>query len=153
MKYLKLSVLLICLLLVSACAAFLPRFETPIVTVASVRILPGQSLVPVFAIDLDVSNPNRIPLQLAGLSYHLEIEGHRVISGVAGQLPQIAAYGQGRVSLEARPDLLNTLSLFHELLQRPRQSFSYELDAVLDVGRLIPKIHVGKQGTLQFSGE
>ena len=150
--YVKRLLLLSILCLAVACAPLLPTFETPTVSVSSFRVLPGNSIVPTFEIGLHVANPNRLPLKLAGLSYNVELEGYRILSGVSNQLPVIAAYGEGDVLLQAQPDLLNTIGLFTRLMNRPQDNFSYNLEALLDVGGLIPKIRVSKEGSLSLSG-
>ncbi|MFK5925176.1 MAG: LEA type 2 family protein [Desulfuromusa sp.] len=133
------------------CAPLLPNFETPTVTVSSFRILPGNSIVPTFEIGLHVINPNRIALKLQGLSYNVELEGYRVLSGVSNQLPVIEAYGEGDVLLQAKPDLFSTISLFTDLMQQPREQFKFNLEALLDVGGLLPKIRVNKEGEISLT--
>lgn len=141
-------IVLIGLLLLSACAFLQPDFAEPTVTVTSFRALPTDNLVPRFEIGLHVVNPNRSALSLLGLSYTVELEGHRILSGVANQLPVIAAYGEGDLLLQASPDLFSTINLFSELMTQPRKSFRFTLTALLDVGRLLPKIRVEKRGEI-----
>ncbi len=149
---LKRSIILLLFFTFLGCAPLLPRFETPTVHLTSFRVLPGNSIVPTFEIGLHVINPNRIALKLHGLSYNVELEGFRVLSGVSNQLPVIEAYGEGDILLQARPDLFSTISLFTNLLNQPREQFTFTLEALLDVGGLMPKIRVYKEGMLSLSG-
>lgn len=149
----KVRYLLLLPFLLVSCATLRPDFEQPQVTVSSFRMLPSQGLVPKFEIGLHVLNPNRIPLQLRGMSYQVELEGHRVLTGVASELPQIAAYGEGEVLVLASPDLLSSISLFTDLMNQPRERFHYNFSARLDVGGLWPKIRVEKTGQISFSAE
>lgn len=151
MKF-KQSILMVLIFVVVGCAPLLPNFETPTVTLSSFRVLPGSSIVPTFEIGLHVINPNRIALKLQGLSYNVELEGFRVLSGVSNQLPVIEAYGEGDVLLQAKPDLFSTISLFTNLLNQPRDNFTFRLEALLDVGGLMPKIRVQKEGMLSLAG-
>lgn len=148
---LRFSVILL-LVLMTACAPLFSGFETPTVNVSSFRVLPGDSIVPTFEIGLHVSNPNRVPLKLQGLSYSVTLEGERVLGGVANQLPDIPAYGEGEILLEARPDLFSTLNLFNRLMNQPRDTFNFSMEALLDVGGLLPKIRVTKAGEVSLSG-
>lgn len=141
---------LLLLLLLTSCAPLFHSYETPIVAVSSFRVLPGDSIVPTFEIGLHVSNPNRVPLTLQGLSYHVSLEGHRVLGGVTSQLPEIPAYGEGDVLLQARPDLFSTISLFNSLMNQPRESFRFSLEADLDVGGLMPNIRITKEGQVSL---
>lgn len=136
--------------LFAGCASLSPGFEEPSVTVTSFRMLPSNSVVPKFEIGLHVINPNRSALNLVGLAYNVELEGHRILSGVASDLPVIAAYGQGDVLLQAAPDLFSSISLFTDLLNKPRGKFNFNFAASLDVGWFLPKIKVQKSGQISM---
>lgn len=151
MKFKNIAFLLVFMLV--GCTPFLHNFETPTVNVTSFRVLPGNSIVPTFEIGLHVTNPNQIALKLQGLSYYVELEGYRILSGVSNQLPVIEAYGDGEVLLQVSPDLFSTISLFTDLLNQPRDVFAFNLEAFLDVGGLLPKIRVYKEGKLSLTGK
>jgi LEA14-like dessication related protein len=134
--------------LLAGCATLSPDFEQPSVSVSSFRMLPSNNIVPKFEIGLHVINPNRVPLKLFGMSYEVELEGHRVLTGVANELPQISAYGEGDVLLQAAPDLFSSISLFTDLMNQPREKFNFKFAARLDVGKFLPKIRVEKTGQI-----
>lgn len=152
MKYRYFILILVVFSLVG-CAQFYPNFETPTVSVTSFRVLPGQGALPMFEIGLHVINPNRTELKLEGISYHVDLEGYRVLSGVSNQLPVIEAYGEGDVVLQVQPDLFSTLSLFTDLMNQPREQFKFDLTAYLDVGGFMPKIKVQKEGLISLNGQ
>ncbi len=139
--------------LLVGCATLSPDFEQPSVIVSSFRVLPTNSVVPKFEIGLHVVNPNRDPLKLVGMAYNVELEGHRILTGVASDLPVIAAYGEGDVLLQASPDLFSTISLFTDLMNQPREKFQFNFVARLDVGRFLPKIKVEKTGEINLKGK
>lgn len=151
MNRFKLYICFLLLALLVGCAPLMPNFEDPQVSLTSFRVLPGSSVVPTFEIGLHITNPNRSVLKLGGVSYSVELEGYRIISGVSNQLPQIAAYGEGDLLLNARPDLFNTINLFTQLINQPRDNFDFKLEALLDVGALLPKIRIEKSGQVSFS--
>lgn len=147
MKRLSLfSVLLLGLL--TGCALLQPAFETPEVRVTSVRMLPSETMAPRFEIGLHVINPNRTPLKLNGLTYSVNLEGFKVLSGVANDLPVIAGYGEGDVLVEATADLVSSLGLISELMQRPRETVTYDLNAKLDIGALLPSLRINQSGQI-----
>lgn len=149
----KSPVLLFLLFFACSCSPLLqPGFETPVVTLSSFRVLPGNDIVPTFEIGLHVANPNRVALKLQGLSYEVELEGHQVLYGVASQLPEIKAYGEGDVVLQARPDLFSTIRLFTDLMSQPRDNVGFNFNALLDVGTFFPKIKVTKSGEISLVG-
>ena len=152
MKY-RYFLLVLVMFALAGCAHLFSNFETPTVSVTSFRVLPGQGVLPTFEIGLHVINPNRTELKLAGISYHVDLEGHRVLSGVSNQLPVIEAYGEGDVVLQVQPDLFSTISLFTDLMKQPRDQFKFALTAYLDVGGFMPKIKVKKEGLISLNGQ
>lgn len=127
-------------------------FETPTVGISSFRVLPSDGSMPRFEIGLHIINPNRTELKLEGLVYSVTLEGHKVITGVANDMPTIEAYGEGEVVLIATADLLNSIGLFATLLKSQQKKFDYELDAKLDIGRFQPRIHVVEKGEIPLQG-
>lgn len=127
-----------------------PGFETPTVGIRSFRVLPSEGMAPNFEIGLHIVNPNRTALKLEGIVYTVRLEGQQVLMGVANDLPEIGAYGEGDVTLNASADLLSSINLFASLMQQPRDTFDYELDATLDIGRFRPRIQVQEKGEISL---
>ncbi len=151
-KLATLLALFITLGLLAGCASLRPDFEEPAVNVTSFRVIPSESAVPKFEIGLHVINPNRTALKLYGISYNVELEGHRVLTGVSNDLPVIAAYGEGDVLLRGSPDLFSTISLFVDMMNQPRELFKFNFEAKLDVGSFLPRIRVTKAGEVSLAG-
>lgn len=147
------SAMMILLLLLTACTTLRPDFESPVVTVNSFRLSPSSGLNPSFDIDLHIINPNNIALPLQGLSYTASIEGHQILAGVANNLPTIAAYGEGDVSLSARTSLFAGISLLKDLMRLQKDSLSYQLKVKLDVGSFVPSIYTEQSGVFSLSGQ
>jgi len=140
--------LLLALSILAGCASLQPGYETPTVTVTHFRGLPGEGGAPRFEIGLRILNPNRSPLKLHGIAYNVRLEGHRLLAGVANDLPEVAAYGEADVNLVASIDLLGGLGLIGDLLNSQRGSLTYRLEAKLDIGPLQPAIRVDHEGQL-----
>ena len=137
--------------LLGSCATLQTEFKEPSVSVTSFRALPSKGMAPRFEIGLHVSNPNRVALALEGLSYSVNIEGRQLLTGVANDLPVIEGYGEGDITLLATADLFNSISLISDLMRQPRDSFSYEIIATLDLGGMYPDIPVKKQGQISLA--
>lgn len=153
MRLVKLTTLLFFTLFLQACATLKPLgFEDPDVSVTSVKVLPGNELAPTFEIKLHVINPNTIPLSLKGVSYNVSLEGHKILTGVSNQIPEIPAYGEGDITLKAKANVLNSFRLIASLLNtsRSQQHLSYELKAKLDLGTLAPNIYVTDNGEIKL---
>ncbi len=151
MRKFRQAIVLLLLLMTTACAPLFPGFETPTTTLTSLQVLPGDTIVPTFEIGLNISNPNRVPLKLDGMTYTLYLEGEPVLRGLTNQLPVIAAYGSGEVFIQARPDVFSTINLFTRWLNQPREVFSYSFEAQLDIGRFIPRINIVRSGEISLT--
>lgn len=148
MSGLRHLLLLLSLCLLASCSLFVPKFEKPTVTVTAFRMDYPQSIHPQFMIDLHVVNPNSKALQLNGLSYSASIEGHQLLTGASNQLPVIAAYGEGNISLTATPDLLGGIRLVQDLMQRQRGDLQYSLAIKLDIKGWPFPLTVEESGTI-----
>lgn len=151
MKQILIRLTTLCVIfLLSSCAALNPHFEAPQVSVSSFKVLPGNSMNPTFEIGLRVVNPNSIPLNLKGLSYTASIEGNRVFSGVANQLPIVPAYGEEDLKLKAQADLFGGIRLLADLLKPRETPVGYTLKVKLDVGTFALPIYITREGNLSI---
>jgi len=148
MQQISTFVLIFTITLLSACTSLNPNFEKPDVSVTSFKILPGSSINPTFEIGLRVVNPNSISLNLKGISYSASVEGNKIFSGVANQLPIIPAYGEDEVTLNAQADLLGGLRLFTDLMKPREGPIGYTLNVKLDVGIFALPIYITREGNL-----
>jgi len=139
-------------LFLGGCAGVRPGYERPSLMLDSFRAIPSEGMAPRFALGLRVVNPNPTPLPLRGLSYHVEFEGFRVITGVAGNLETVPAYGESLIELQAGVDLISGLRLFNNLLQDPqRDRLRYSLRARLDTGGIRRFLVLEESGELSLA--
>jgi len=136
--------------ILSACATLIPNFEEPQVSVDSFKILPTDSINPTFEIGLRVVNPNNIPLNLKGMSYSASIEGNKILSGVANQLPIVPAYGEEEIKLKAKADLFGGIRLLADLMKPRDKPIGYTLKVKLDVGVFALPIYITRKGNLSI---
>ncbi|WP_293746386.1 LEA type 2 family protein [uncultured Paraglaciecola sp.] len=139
---------IIVFVILSGCTALNPNFEKPQVSVNSFKILPGGIINPTFEIGLRVVNPNNIALNLEGMSYTASIEGNKVFSGVANQLPIVPAYGEEDIKLNVKADLFGGLRLFADLLKPRETPIGYTLKVKLDLGTFSLPIYITHEGVL-----
>jgi len=139
---------LIAMLWLAGCVSIPPDFKEPGVTLVSVRPQLRNLFAPEFDVTLEVTNPNRVALEIVGISYTVHLQGIKLIEGVASDIPKIAAYGKAEVTLNATADLASGISLIGDLLQRPREQVDFELNANIDLGRFYPMVKVNRRGTI-----
>ena len=136
--------------LLSGCAGMGAGYETPTVSVQSFRPIPSGSGggLPAFEIRLRVINPNLEPLQLAGVSYTISLDGQEIIKGVGNELPVIAGYGEGSFTLTAGINVMAGIQLFRSLMNKDSDRFDYAFEAKLDPGAFRRKIRIRDSGSI-----
>lgn len=142
--------LLLCpFLLATACSSLVPGFEQPQVSLTSFALAPqSNGLSPRFNIGLRITNPNRMPLPLRGISYEVEVEGNRILNGASPDLPTVGAYDSADFVIEAAPDLFGGARLLADLMTRQRSSsLGFTFRARIDSGSLLPAIRVEESGS------
>lgn len=140
------------LVLLSACASMPTDFEQPGITVSSIALRNSNSITPQFDIMLHITNPNRVALNLAGMSYSVSLAGNKVITGVANNLPVVAAYGEADVPISAVVSLMGGMRFLNEIMTSNPDQIDYVFDARLDVGSLRPRININKAGIISLRG-
>jgi len=147
----RITVLLLMTFLV-ACAGLSPNYEKPQVNVTSFTLAPESSgIAPRFNIGLQVINPNRTALPLDGMSYSVEVEGNKILSGAEPNLPRIEGYSSADIVIQASPDLLGSARLLNQLLSGQRNQLNYLFKARLDVGTLMPYINIEEKGSFSLT--
>lgn len=138
---------------VSGCAGMGPGYETPTVRVQSFRPVASENGggLPTFEIGLQVINPNLEPLELAGVSYTISLDGHELIKGVGNDLPVIEGYGEGSFTLNAGVSVIAGIQLFRSLMEKDSDSFAYSFKAKLDPGAYKRKIRISDSGSISLS--
>jgi LEA14-like dessication related protein len=147
----KFTLALTLVLLLSACASWFPSYEKPQVNITSFALAPESTGVsPTFLIGLQVVNPNRSALPLKGMSYSVEVEDQRILTGAEPNLPEVPGYGTAEFTIKASPDLLGSARLINQLLSGQRETLHYLFRARFDVGRLLPFITLEEEGEFGF---
>ncbi len=138
------------LVLVGGCANLTPDFDPPKVTVEGVDSLPSSGGGPRFEIKLRVANPNKQTLDIAGISYSIEILEKELVSGVSNNVPLIEGYSEELVTLEAGINLFQFVRLIAGLGKNPADSVAYRFSAKIDFNGFIPTQRVEEIGVFDF---
>jgi LEA14-like dessication related protein len=144
------TALVVLALLLAGCVTFPADFKEPTVSLLSIRPDISNVFAPEFDLRLRVSNPNRDPLEIVGLSYNISLQGRRLIEGVASELPVVPAYGEADFGLRATADLVGGFNLLAELMDRPGEDVDFELNADIDLGRFYPMVKVRRSGSISL---
>jgi len=132
------------------CASLPSDLDPPKVSLESFRSLPAASGLPRFEIKLRVINPNKQPLDIAGISYSIELLDREVITGVANDIPAIEGYGEGVVTLEAGLQLLEILQLMTGLGASRSDPLAYRFAAKIEFNGFMPTQRVQERGEIKM---
>ena len=114
--------------LLSSCAMFSPSYQQPEVQLTNIEPLSRKGLEQRFAVSLNILNPNNSELKISGLSYHLKLQGHKVVSGVSSGLRPIPPFGQSAIKLEASANLFGGFRAVEALLNSDSGLVEFELE-------------------------
>jgi Late embryogenesis abundant protein len=150
--YLRHAMLLVLgLALLAGCASFTPEIDPPKISLLSLRSLTEEGGSPRFEIRLRVINPNKETLDIAGISYSIELLGRELIAGVANDVPPIAGYGEGIVTLDAGLQLLELLRLMAGVGTDRSEPLVYRFSAKIDFNGFIPTQRLEDSGEITLN--
>ena len=138
--------LLFGLLLLAGCASLTQELDPPRVSLTSFRSLPSEGGAPRFEIKLSVINPNTQALNIAGISYAIELLDKELITGVANDIAPIEGYGEGEVTLEAGLQLFEVVRLVASLGEAEPGPLTYRFKAKIDFQGLMPTQRIEDSG-------
>lgn len=125
------GVLISLALVAMGCAPLRPGYVEPEVELVNFKPLPSQEFEQQFLLGLRILNPNDQSLPLTGLSYRLNVQGHKVVSGATGDLPEIAPFSDTVIEVRSSASLLGGVRVISELVSKPEQPLEYELEVRL----------------------
>jgi len=152
-KPLRTSLVMLCCLWLGACASMTGDFDPPKVTLDSFKALPSDGGSPRFEIMLRIANPNTQDLDIAGISYSVDILDREVLSGVTNEVPLIAGYTEEVVRLEASLQWFQLVRLLTGLAREQVSNVDYRFAAKIDFNGFIPTQRVEERGTIDLSSQ
>jgi len=143
--------LVLSLALLVGCASVTPEIDPPKISLLSLRSIPVEGESPRFEIQLRVINPNKETLDIAGISYSIELLGRELITGVVNDVSPIAGYGEGIVTLDAGLQLLELFRLMVSLGTASSEPLVYRLKAKIDFNGFIPTQRLEDSGEITLN--
>ena len=139
------------LTLLVGCASLTPQLDPPKINLVSFRSLPAAGGSPRFEIKLRVINPNKQTLDIAGISYSVELLGQELVTGVVNDVSPIQGYGEGIVTLDAELQLLEVLRLMTSLGTSRTEPLVYRLSAKIDFNGFMPTQRLEETGEITLN--
>ena len=137
-------------LVLAGCATLSPEVDPPKVTLDSFRSLPAEGGSPRFEIRLRVVNPNKQSLDIAGISYSVELLGRELITGVSNEVPLIEGYSEEVVTLEAGLQLFQLVRLLTSLGTSSTEALAYRFSAKIDFNGFVPTQRIEETGEIRL---
>jgi len=124
----SLKVLSAIVLAALAGCASLDDAEPPEVGLADLRMLDSGLFEQRLEVTLRLANPNDFDLDLDGLSFVLDVNGSRLVSGRTGESFTVPRLGEARVPVQASTTLLELAQQM--LLMADRSQLDYRLSGI-----------------------
>lgn len=133
-------------ILLAACASMPSDFQQPAFSIMNIELRNSSGLSPEFEVTLRITNPNRVALDIVGMSYDILLGGNKVVSGVSNDFPEIEPYGEETVSVISQISLVGSIKLLRDLARLNNNQIRYEFNARLDIGSHYQIIPISKSG-------
>lgn len=99
------AALLLIACVLGACSSLAPKLEAPHLTVANVELLSGTVWEQRLRVHLRVQNPNDRALQVAALTYTLEVAGQELAHGAANDSFVVPANGESEFATDVTANM------------------------------------------------
>mgnify|MGYP001096909949 CR=1 FL=1 len=136
--------------LLASCAVWSPGYQQPEVPLTNIEPLSRKGLEQRFAITLNILNSNDATLKISGLSYHLKLQGHKVVSGVSAGLKPIPAFSQSTIQLEATANIFGGFRALESLMNSNGGPVEFELETRISTAWWKFPITVTESGSLDL---
>ncbi len=90
-------------------------------------------------------------MDIAGISYSVELLGREFIAGVVNDVPPIAGYGESVVTLDARLQLIELLRIMASLGTSRSEPLLYRFSAKIDFNGFIPTQRLEESGEITLN--
>jgi len=133
-QYISLLVgLIVILLILSGCAGWGKRLESPRITLSNFNVEEIKIFESVFTIEMRVFNTNDIPMEIKGLNCDLELNGKRLATGVANVKINIPSYETALIPMTLYSSVLDVVMVLRGLAKT--EKLEYKLTGRLQLGK------------------
>ena len=109
MRAVSLSVSIAAGLLLNGCSLFVPKLETPQLSVVNVELQKSDLWEQRLKVRMRVVNPNDRPIPVKGLTCALEVQGQELAHGVSGASFNVPALGEAEFDMNMTANMAGAL--------------------------------------------
>jgi LEA14-like dessication related protein len=103
------SLALLLLVSLSGCSLFVPKLETPKLSVINVELQKSDLWEQRMKVRMRVENPNDRPIPVKGLTVALDVQGEELAHGVSGASFNVPALGEAEFDMNMTANMAGTL--------------------------------------------
>ena len=145
--------LLICIWLVLAagltgCASMPTSTEPPYLSIISIEPVEVTPLEQKYRLKVRIQNPNDHDIDISGMSYVLEVNGHSLLKGVSDDAVMVPRFGESVIELSGVSTLFGFVRQIQALQDRQSSRMEYRLSGKLSLNRGFGSMPFSYEGTL-----
>lgn len=123
--------LLLVAVALSGCALFVPRLETPKLSIVDIEVLRANFMAQQLRVRLRVQNPNDRSLPIEGLAYTVYLGGQEFASGVSDASFVVPAFGTAEFNTDVTA---NAAGAIFAILSKPHgQGIDYRMKGKVEL--------------------
>ena len=145
MRSINTGCVLVLLAWLAGCATLPAGTEPPYLSIVSIEPVTVTPLEQKYRLKVRVQNPNDHDLDITGMSYVLEVNGHDFLKGVSDTAVNVPRFGEAVIELSGVSTLFGFVRQIQALQGQQQPNLEYRLTGKLGVS--------GGFGSLPFSYE
>jgi LEA14-like dessication related protein len=107
--------------------------EPDIKVVGFSRVSGGNLLEQRFALQLQVTNPNDLKLEVKGLTFTFAVDDADLVQGVSNEVPVIKPYSQTEFTVHGSANVIQAVRLLNRMQRKPDRRFNYTLNTRIEL--------------------
>ena len=110
-----------------------PKFNQPNVSVISIEMRSGNLLQQIFAVKLNIQNPNDRALPVRGLHTELSVGGEQIANGVSDRAIIVPAFGQSEFDMTITANIALALLKLADKANQHADAIAYDLTGAASI--------------------
>jgi LEA14-like dessication related protein len=138
-------------LMLAGCAGIGKPLETPRVSLANIQVQESKGMETAFLVQLRVTNPNDVDLDIKGVDCDLEINGKPFAYGISNAQVKVPAFGSETIPVTVYSSVLDIIRGLFGLPQREDLSYQVKGKVRMAGGGFMPStLPFDSQGTISI---
>lgn len=132
----RLSLFCMFFLALQSCTWLQQDLKDPDIQVTGFSHVPGGNLLEQrFALQLQITNPNDLQLDVKGLTFDFAVDDVKLVRGVSNEVPVIKPYSQTAFTVHGSANVVQAVRLLSRMQRNPDKRFRYRLNTRIDLLR------------------